>query len=92
MEYQLIVPNIPLEKQLTAVEQVLANRGIVPANVEHYLHTTDKDILDPKGIMNMQSGVKMLIKFKVMDGHNAADVDQILQLVLKILLHDFSIQ
>ena len=62
MEYQLIVPGIPLEKELTAVEQVLANRGIVPANVEHYLHTTDEDILDPKGIMNMQSGVKMLIK------------------------------
>lgn len=62
MEYQLIVPGIPLEKELTAVEQVLANRGIVPANVEHYLHTTDEDILDPKGIMNMQPGVKMLIK------------------------------
>ena len=62
MEYQLIVPGIPLEKELTAVEQVLANRGIMPANVEHYLHTTDEDILDPKGIMNMQPGVKMLIK------------------------------
>ena len=62
MEYQLIVPGIPLEKELTAVEQVLANRGIVPANVEHYLHTTDEDILDPKSIMNMQPGVKMLIK------------------------------
>ena len=62
MEYQLIVPGIPLEKELTAVEQVLANRGIVPANVEHYLHTTDEDILDPKSIMNMRSGVKMLIK------------------------------
>ena len=62
MEYQLIVPGIPLEKELTAVEQVLANRGIIPANVEHYLHTTDEDILDPKSIMNMRSGVKMLIK------------------------------
>ena len=62
MEYQLIVPNIPLEKQLTAVEQVLANRGIVPANVEHYLHTTDADILDPKILMNIQEGVKLLIK------------------------------
>ena len=62
MEYQLIVPGIPLEKELTAVEQVLANRGIIPANVEHYLHTTDEDILDPKSIMNMQPGVKMLIK------------------------------
>ena len=62
MEYQLIVPGIPLEKELTAVEQVLANRGIIPANVEHYLHTTDEDILDPKSIMNMRPGVKMLIK------------------------------
>ena len=62
MEYQLIVPGIPLERELTAVEQVLANRGIIPTNVEHYLHTTDEDILDPKGIMNIQKGVKILIK------------------------------
>ena len=62
MEYQLIVPGIPLDKMVTAVEQVLANRGIMPENVEHYLHTTDKDILDPKIIMNIEKGVRLLIK------------------------------
>ena len=61
MEYQLIAPGIP-HTELSAVEQVLANRGIIPANVEHYLHTTDADILDPKALMNMEPGVRLLIK------------------------------
>ena len=62
MEYQLIVPRIPLKDNVTAVEQVLANRGIAPENINHYLNTTDEDILDPKLIMNMKEGAKMLIK------------------------------
>ena len=62
MEYQLIAPRIPLGRLLTAVEQVLANRGIVPENVEHYLNTTDEDILSPTLIMNIEEGVKVLIK------------------------------
>ena len=62
MEYQLIVPHIPLGRELTAVEQVLANRGIAPDNVDHYLNTTDADILDPKLVMNMREGAQMLIK------------------------------
>lgn len=62
MEYQLIAPRIPLGKLLTAVEQVLANRGIAPENVEHYLNTTDEDILNPMLIMNIEEGVKVLIK------------------------------
>jgi hypothetical protein len=44
MEYQLIVPSIPLNKELTVVERVLYNRGIAPENVNHYLQTTDADI------------------------------------------------
>ena len=62
MEYQLIAPRIPLGRLLTAVEQVLANRGIVPENVEHYLNTTDEDILSPMLIMNIEEGVKVLIR------------------------------
>ena len=57
MEYQLIAPRIPLGRLLTAVEQVLANRGIAPENVEHYLNTTDEDILSPMLIMNIEEGV-----------------------------------
>ena len=52
----------PVTDSLTAVEQVLANRGIKPENIEHYLNTTNKDILDPKLIMNMREGATMLIK------------------------------
>ena len=62
MEYQLIMPRIPLKNATTAVEQVLANRGISPENVEHYLHTTDADICDPSMIMNMREGAAMLVK------------------------------
>ena len=62
MEYQLIAPRIPLGRLLTAVEQVLANRGIAPEDVEHYLNTTDEDILSPMLIMNIEEGVKVLIK------------------------------
>ena len=62
MEYQLIVPRIPLDRVLTAVEQVLANRGIAPENVEHYLHTSDQDILDPTLILNIDDGIRILIK------------------------------
>ena len=61
MEYQLIAPRIPLNN-LTAVERVLTNRGIALAEIKHYLNTTDDDILDPKSIINIDSGVKMLIK------------------------------
>ena len=49
MEYQLIVPRIPLDKELTAVEQVLANRGIYPEHVDHYINTTDEDIVIERG-------------------------------------------
>ena len=62
MEYQLIAPRIPLKDVVNAVEQVLANRGIAPENVEHYLNTTDEDILSPMLIMNIEEGVKVLIK------------------------------
>ncbi len=61
MEYQLIVPRIPQKEVMSAVEQVLANRGIAPENVDHYLNTTDADILHPSMIMNMSEGVKLLI-------------------------------
>lgn len=53
MEYQLIVPRIPQDRMLSAVEQVLFNRGILPENVEHYLNTTDADILNPAMITNI---------------------------------------
>lgn len=62
MEYQLLTPSIPLSVELTAVERVLSNRGIMPSEINHYLHTTDEDILSPSLIANMDAGIRMLIK------------------------------
>lgn len=39
---------------------MLINRGI--KNINHYLNTSDADILDPAIISNVEAGVKMLIK------------------------------
>ena len=61
MEYQLITPGIP-HQGLSAVEQVLANRGIAPEHVDHYLHTTDEDIFPPTLFPTVTDGARMLVK------------------------------
>jgi hypothetical protein len=53
MEYQLMTPSIPLNIEVTAVERVLTNRGIPLNEINHYLNTTDGDILSPSLIANM---------------------------------------
>ena len=73
MEYQLITPRIPLQN-LSAVERVLTNRGIALAEIEHYLHTTDDDILSPSLIKNIHEGAQMLIK------HIAQNDDVLIQI------------
>ena len=55
MEYQLLTSKFP-QKNLTVVEQVLANRGIDPQNIIHYLNTTDADICNPSSIKNIKDG------------------------------------
>lgn len=60
MEYQLITEN--QNKELTAVQQVLCNRGIDILDIEHYLNTTDEDILNPLLIDNIKEGAQLLIK------------------------------
>lgn len=45
MKYQLI--NNP-NPQLTTKEQILFNRGIPIAQIQHYLHLTDEDIFPPE--------------------------------------------
>ena len=59
MNYQLIAPRVP---GTSMVEQVLTNRGIKKTDVNHYLHTSDADILNPATIERLVDGVKMLIK------------------------------
>lgn len=61
MGYQLIMPVVPRD-DLSAVERVLTNRGIKLEDIPHFLNTTDKDILDPKLIANINQGAKILIQ------------------------------
>lgn len=61
MNYQLLESLFPLNPECTAVERILANRGIKPENVEHYLYTTDRDIINPNLLNNIEQGVKILI-------------------------------
>lgn len=65
MNYQLIAPRLP---NTSVIEQVLLNRGIQAQDIRHYLNTSDKDILDPTLIANIEEGAKMLI-YHVSQGH-----------------------
>lgn len=62
MEYQLLTPRIPTQKDLTPVERVFANRGMFTSDINHYLHTTKEDVLNPELLDNMARGAKMFIQ------------------------------
>lgn len=62
MEYQLLTPSIPVQKDSTPVERVFANRGIFSSDIDHYLHTTRADVLDPGLLDNIAQGAKMFIQ------------------------------
>ena len=62
MEYQLLTPSIPTKGEMTPVERVFANRGISPSEINHYLHTTEEDILNPELLDNINQGAKLLIQ------------------------------
>lgn len=74
MEYQLIAPRIPQEN-LTVVERVLSNRGIMPEDIQHYLNTSDDDIIDPKSIERIEIGAKMLIAHVAQNDNVLIQVD-----------------
>ena len=59
MNYELIAQAIP---GYSPIEQILSNRGFEYKDINHYLNTTDEDILDPSLIKNIEDGAKMLIK------------------------------
>lgn len=42
--------------------QVLLNRGMREEDIEHYLHTTDDDLIDPASIEHMKEGADLLLK------------------------------
>ena len=58
MKYKLMAkPN----KNYSPMQQILVNRGIDVKDIEHYLKTSDADILNPDLLDNMIEGVKRLI-------------------------------
>lgn len=56
MNYELIAPR----EHSSAMVQTLLNRGIPLEEIEHYLNTTDQDILPCHLLDNMRDGAKML--------------------------------
>ncbi len=59
MDYQLLNP--VLDENLTPIEQIFYNRGIEPNDINHYLHPTKEDILDPLLLENMREGAQLLV-------------------------------
>ena len=53
--------NIIPKRELSAIEWIFANRGIKPENIDHYLHTTRQDVLNPRFLNNIQRGAEMFI-------------------------------
>ena len=58
MRYQLIAPR---DEALSAVEQVLFNRGINPKDIEHFKYPTVNDLVNPEKLEHIKDGVAMLI-------------------------------
>mgnify|MGYP003393151766 CR=1 FL=1 len=87
MEYQLLASRIP-PREVSAVEQVLFNRGIDPENVEHYLNTTDEDILNFEAYsrsMDANSYIEMVIK-DIEDNKNTSYASpQVLRYAKKVI-------
>ena len=63
MNYELLMPqaNNLIKKELSAIEWVFANRGILPEDIHHYLNTTEQDIINPRFLNNIAQGAKMFI-------------------------------
>lgn len=59
MKYKIISnPN----ENYSPMQQILVNRGIDVKDIEHYLKTSDADILKPDLLDNIMPGIKRLIK------------------------------
>lgn len=58
MRYQLIAPR---DEALSAIEQVLFNRGINPKDIEHFKYPSVNDLVNPEKLEHIKDGVAMLI-------------------------------
>lgn len=52
----------PRDKNKTALIQVLTNRGIREEDINHFLNTTDDDLIPPETIEHMKEGADLLLK------------------------------
>lgn len=60
MEYKLINKTI---KDSNILSQILLNRGFeTVSEIQHYLNTSNEDILDPLLLDNMSEGAQMLMR------------------------------
>lgn len=59
MNYKLIAPR---DDELTAIEQVLVNRGIPYKDIRLYLNLNDSVIQDPYGLTNIELGARRLLQ------------------------------
>lgn len=73
MKYELINP---VDTNLSAIEQVLVNRGIQQQDIPHYLHVSKEDNLSPTLFNNIDEAVQILAKhIKDPDAHIHVVVD-----------------
>lgn len=73
MKYELINP---VDAKLSAIEQVLVNRGIQREDIPHYLHVSKLDSFSPTFFNNIDEAVQILAKhIKDADAHIHVVVD-----------------
>ena len=72
MRYQLIAPR---DEAMSAVEQVLSNRGIKLEDMDRFKYPSQNDIIDPLKLEHMNEGAKMLIKHIGQDDEIFIQVD-----------------
>lgn len=59
MRYQLINPR---DTGLSAVEQILYNRGINPTEMDRFKYPSAEEVFEPERIEHMFDGARMLIR------------------------------
>jgi len=59
LRYQLIQPR---NSALTAVQQILNNRGINPYEMDRFKYPTAEEVYEPEQIEHMFEGAQMLIR------------------------------
>lgn len=62
MDYQLIQSEFSDINQCSPIERLFVTRGIAPENLNHYLHTSKEDLLDPILLDNIDIGATMFIE------------------------------